>query len=117
MHLSADALMNSSAPPVETCTALVTPYTPPARPAYRHPANNSTRPLPGRGGDQGEGRPRRRLQHQKPFAKPRPEAALSPRGPGRLKNKGCHMDTAPYPAARMNAVPTSRTNGIRYSET
>src|SRR5690625_3059435 len=39
-------------------SAIVTREASPGRPRCRPPQRNSTRPLPGRGGDQGEGRPR-----------------------------------------------------------
>src|SRR5690625_987602 len=59
MHPTAAAPTIATADPPDTVRRLSRERHRPARPGHRHPQRNSTRPLPGRGGYQGEGRPRR----------------------------------------------------------
>jgi len=51
-----------SGTPARYGSAIVTREDRSPRSGYRHPQRNSIRPLPGRGGDQGEGRPRQHTQ-------------------------------------------------------
>src|SRR5690625_1481522 len=59
MHPSAAAQTIAKAHPPDTVRRSSHERHRPAGPRHRPPQRNSTRPLPGRGGDQGEGRPRR----------------------------------------------------------